>query len=72
MKNEQHVCTFTSRSEEFIDNIYKFIIIWKTRNTLSLSPLRDKIEHVSLVIYEGISNCDKNSIENMWQNVIFR
>ena len=60
------------RLAEFPENICKLIIILKTRNISSLSPLKDTLEHVSSVIYEGICNCEKNYIGKTERNVIIR
>ena len=41
---------------------YSFVKIWKTRGIRSLFNLKDKVSHVSSVVYEGKCNCSENYI----------
>ena len=48
--------------DTYTNNKYQFKVIWNTRNIRSLFPLKDKVEHVSSVIYEGICTCGESYI----------
>ena len=37
--------------------MFKFQIVWETRKIRSLFPLKDRVNHKSCVIYEGICSC---------------
>ena len=43
--------------DDFTNEKLRFKVIWDTRNIRSLFPLKDKVEHVSCVIYEGTCSC---------------
>ena len=47
---------------DYTNNKYIFKIIWTTRNIRSLFPLKDRVQHVSCVIYEGKCTCDEEYI----------
>ena len=36
---------------------FSFKVIWSTRNIRSLFPLKDRVQHLSCVIYEGTCSC---------------
>ena len=55
--NENLGKQFIERLNTFTGNKFKFVIIWETRSIRSLFPLKDKIIHVSCVIYEGTCTC---------------
>ena len=50
------------RLNGYTHNKYSFVVIWKTRNIRTLFPLKDRVVHVSDVIYEGICSCENNYI----------
>ena len=54
--------------ESFTNEKYSFVIIWKTRNIRSLFDLKDKVNHVSSVVYEEKSNCGENCIGKTGRN----
>ena len=41
---------------------FKFIVIWETRNIRTLFPLKDRVQHKSSVIYEGVCTCEATYI----------
>ena len=45
--------------ESFTKEKYPFVIVWKTRNIRSLFNLKDKVSHVSSVVYEGHNDIGK-------------
>ena len=47
---------------------YSFVKIWKTRGIRSLFDLKDKVSHVSYVVYEGKCNCGENYIDETGRN----
>ena len=59
LKNEELSKTFLRKLDEFTNEKYRFKIIWNTRNIRSLFPLKDRVEHVSCVVYEGTCSCDE-------------
>ena len=56
-KNEEVSKTFIRKLEEFTHGKFMFKIIWNTRTIRSLFPLKDRVEHRSCLIYEGICSC---------------
>ena len=68
-----HTLQFIRKSEGLTKEKYSFVIIWKTRNIISLLNLKDKASHVSFVtvVYEGKCNCAENYIgETEWNATI--
>ena len=60
--NEQTSKTFVQSLENYTRGKYTFKIIWNTRNIRSLFPLKDRVQHVSCVIYEGTCSCGEKYI----------
>ena len=58
-KNEEVSKVFLQKLNEYTKDKYKFRIIWNTRSIRSLFPLKDRVEHMSCVIYEGTCSCDE-------------
>ena len=56
-KNEQISKTFLNKLNEYTNDKYTFKVIWNTRNIRSLFPLKDRVDHMSCVIYEGKCSC---------------
>ena len=46
----------------FTGNEFKFNITWSTRKIRSLFPLKDRVEHLSCVVYEGLCSCGKKYV----------
>ena len=44
---------FTEKIESFTGGKIMLIVLWSTRNTNSLFPLKGKVVHRSCVIYKG-------------------
>ena len=61
-KNEEISRTFLKKLTDYTNNKYIFKIIWNTRNIRSLFPLKDRVQHVSCVIYEGKCTCNEEYI----------
>ena len=53
---------FLQKLDEYTNNRYNFKIIWITRNIRSLFPLKDRVEHMSCVIYQGTCSCGESYI----------
>ena len=70
--NEHYVLKFIRKLESFTKEKHSFVIIWKARNIRSLFNLKDKVSHVSSVVYEGKCNCDENYIGETGRNVTIR
>ena len=58
--------------EGFTKGKYSFAVIWKTGNIRSLFNLKDKMSHVSSVVYQGKSNFGENYIIETGRNVTIR
>ena len=61
-KNEEMSKTFVQKLETFTNGKFLFKIIWNTRNIRSLFSLKDRVEHMSCVIYEGTCSCGEKYI----------
>ena len=46
--------------ESFTNGKLKFIVRWSTGNIKSLFPLKDRVKHLSCIIYEGKCLCGKS------------
>ena len=60
---------FIKTLERFTEEKYPFVTIWKIRDTRSLFNLKDKVSHVSSVVYEAKCNCVENYIDETGRNV---
>ena len=70
--NERDVKSFINKIETFTNGKYQFIVLWSTRNIKTLFPLKDKVKHLSCVIYEGICSCGKKYIGETKRNSVTR
>ena len=61
-KNEEICQAFLKKLDNNTNNKYVFKVIWNTRNIRSLFPLKDKVDHISCVIYEGTCTCGESYI----------
>ena len=43
----------------------KFSVVWNTHKIQSLFPLKDKVQHLSCVIYKGICLCGNIELETL-------
>ena len=69
--NERDVKRFIDKIESFTNGKLKFIVLWSTRNIKSLFPLKDRVKHLSCVIYEGKCSCGRRYIGETLETVIF-
>ena len=60
--NERDTKRFIDKIESFTYGKLKFIVLWSTRNIKSLFPLKDRVKHLSFVIYEGKCSCGRRYI----------
>ena len=60
---ERDVTRFVDKIESFTNGKLQFIVLWSTRNTKSLLPLKDRVKHLSCVIYEGKCSCGRRDID---------
>ena len=58
--NEKISQQFLKRINNFTNNKFKPVIMWKTKRIKSLFQLKDKITHKANVIYEGVCTCSEN------------
>ena len=61
-ENERFSKRFLEKLNSFTVFLYKFVIIWQTRNIKSLFNLKDKVDHVSNIIYFGLCTCEEDYI----------
>ena len=61
-KNEELSKKFIDKLTMFTDNKFKFNITWNTRNIRSLFPLKDRVQHLSCVIYGGTCSCGEKYV----------
>ena len=73
-ENEDFSKIFIQRLNNFTENKFSFVILWKTRKIRSLFYLKDKITniHKSDIIYEGICSCNETYIGESDRNVCIR
>ena len=55
MKNTSTKCI--SRLNKYTNNKFNMKLIWQSRKIRSIFKLKDKVEHISDVIYKGTCNC---------------
>ena len=56
-QNEEDVKTFINHLTIITKEKFQFIVLWKTSAIQSLFPIKDKVCHISCVIYLGICSC---------------
>ena len=66
--NERDVKGFIEKIESFTNRKLKFIVLWSTRNVKSLFPLKDRVKHLSCVIYEHKCSCGRHYIGETIRN----
>ena len=59
MSIERDVKRFIYKIENFSNEKLKFIVLWSTRNIKSLIPLKDRVKHLSCIIYESKRSCGR-------------
>ena len=66
--NDRDVKRFIDKIESFINGKVNFIVLWSTRNIISLFPLKDRVKHMSYVLYEGKRSCVRRYIGQTIRN----
>ena len=61
-KNEKYSAYFMNKLVSFTSWKVKFNVVWNTRKIQSLFPLKDKVQHLSRVIYKGICSCGETYV----------
>ena len=61
-KNEKFSMCFISKLQSFTNGKVKFHIIWNTSKIQSLFNNKDKVQHLSWVIYKGVCSCGADYI----------
>ena len=59
LSNERDLKRFIDKIKSFTNGKLKFVVLWSTRNIKSLFPLKDRVKHLSCVIYEGKCLCGR-------------
>ena len=63
MKFSKHVIR---KLRTFTKYKVKFIIIWDTRKIQSFFNNKDKVQHLSCAIYDGVCSCGEDYIGECW------
>ena len=74
-ENEEYIKTFIGRLNKFTNKKSNIKIIWQTRKIRSIFILKDKVEHISDVIYKVTCNGIEEyygAIDRMAENKIAR
>ena len=71
-ENETFAKRLITKLDHFTNDLCIFRIIWRTRNIKSLFSVKDKVEHVSNVIYLGKCSCGEEYIGETDRNVEIR
>ena len=71
-RNEKFSKGFISKLQTFTNGKVRFNIIWNTRKILSLFNNKDKVQHLSFVIYKGVCSCGADYIEETIRNIKIR
>ena len=66
--NERDVKHFIDKIKSFTNGNLQFIVLWSTRNIKPLFPLKDRVKHLSCVIYEGKCSCGRRYIGETIRN----
>ena len=61
-KNEEISQQFLKKLDYYTKSKYNFKIVWITRDIRSLFPLKDRVDHMSCVIYQGKCSCGESYI----------
>ena len=56
-KNEKYCAYFITKIVSFTCGKFKFNVVWNTRKIQSLFSLKDKVWHLTCVIYKAICSC---------------
>ena len=67
-KNEKYCAYFINKLVSFTNGKVKFNVVWNTRKIQSLFPLKDKVQHLSCVIYKGICSCGETYVGETIRN----
>ena len=60
--NEKCCACFINKLASFPSEKVKFNVFWNTSKIQSLFPLKDKVWHLSCVIYNGICSCGERYV----------
>ena len=71
-QNEEDVKKFINHLTIIIKEKFKFIVLWTTSAIQSLFPTKDKVCHISCVIYQGICPCGATYIGETVRNASIR
>ena len=71
-KNEKYCKYFINKLVSFTSGKVKFNVVWNTRKIQLLFPLKDKVHHLSSVIYKGICSCGETYVGETIRNCKIR
>ena len=67
-KNEKYCAYFIKKLVSFTSEKVKLNVVWNTRKIQSLFPLKDKVQHLSCVIYKSICSCGETYVGETIKN----
>ena len=70
--NEKFSTCFISKLQTFTNGNVRFDIIWNNRKIQSIFNNKDRVQHLSCVIYEGVCSCGADYIGETIRNVKIR
>ena len=71
-QNEEDVKKFINHLTIITKEKFQFIVLWTTSAIQSLFPIKDKVCHISCVIYQGICSCGATYIGETVRNASIR
>ena len=71
-KNENSIKRIVSNITKFTGDKVKVVYTWKTSKIRSLFKLKDKVNHISNVIYKGDCSCSLQYVGETKRNVTIR
>ena len=72
LKNEKYCVYFINKLVSFNSGKVKFNVVWNTHKIQLLFPLKDKVQHLSCVIYKGICLCGERYVDETIRNCKIR
>ena len=67
-KNEKYCAYFINKLVCFTSEKVKFNVVWNRRKIQSIFPLKEKVQHLSCVIYKSICSCGETYIGETIRN----
>ena len=72
LKNEKYCACFIKKLVSFTSEKVKFNVVWNTCKMQFILSLKDKVQHLSCVIYKGICSCGETFVGKTIRNCKIR